>query len=73
MGCFKVKWLTHTSILINLSIGVISIAIVGCLTIVFGEALKYILGIAGLAWLLYVIFYGNYSGKGVERLFGHDE
>jgi hypothetical protein len=45
------------NILINLSIGVISIAIVGCLTLVFGEALKYIIGIAGLVWLLYVIFF----------------
>ena len=59
--------------IINLSIGTISIAIVGCLTMVFGEALKYILGIAGLACLLYVIFYGNYSGNGAERFLGHDE
>ena len=31
------------SFIINLSIGALSIATVGCLTIVLGEALKYIL------------------------------
>lgn len=41
---------------INLLVGVVSIAIVGLLTVVFGEALKYILGLAGLGCLLYVIF-----------------
>ena len=59
--------------IINLSIGALTIAIVGCLTMVFGEALKYILGIAGFACLSYVIFDGNYSDKGVERFPGHDE
>ena len=59
--------------IVNLLIGALTIAIVGCLTMVFGEALKYILGIAGFAGLFYVIYYGNYSDKGVERFPVNDE
>jgi len=58
---------------LNLLVGVVSIAIVGLLTVVFGEALKYILGLAGLGCLLYVIFSANNSGNGIERFFGPDE
>ena len=61
------------SFIIKLSIGALFIAIVGYLTIVFGETLKYILGIAGFAWLLFVIFFRKNSDNGVERFSGHDE
>jgi len=61
------------SFIINLTIGTLSIATVGCLTILFGDALKYILGIAGFAWLLYVIFYRNNSDNDAERFSGHAE
>ena len=58
---------------INVLIGVVSIAIVGFLTFVFGEALKYILGLAGIACLLYVIFTGGNSGNGIDYFSGPDE
>jgi len=41
----------------KLLVGVVSVAIVGLLTGFFGESLKYILGLAGLAYLFYVIFF----------------
>jgi hypothetical protein len=54
------------SFFIKLLIRIVSIAIIVLLTIVFGEALKYIFGLAGLACLLYVIFSGSNSGNGIE-------
>ena len=45
-------------------IGLVSFAIIGFLSVVVGEPLKYILGSVGLAYLIFEIFFRKNSSNG---------
>ena len=46
------------------SIGLFSLATIGFLSVIIGEPLKYILGSAGLAYLIFEIFFRKNSSNG---------
>ena len=48
-------------------------AILVPLSLIYGEALKYTLGLVGFAYLIYAIFFGYYPGNGIDSFSGSDD